>query len=444
VSQLLHRIRLSRHDHALHFSPRALTALFGGVIAAGAGLAALALLVLLLWTISPYSVGGPGTAMHVAAALWLLAHGAELSRSDGLTGGTVPIGVTPLLLTALPAWLLHRIAAQALTPDDLAHSERPDGTAELGPVALTGWLVAGYVLVALAAALYTADGPLRGEPLSALLCVPLVAAPVAAVGAWTAYGRPTSALANWSPRSLARLLPRSGASVGLRAAGVAVGAMVVGGALLSGGALAWHAGAVGDDFRQLTGSFSGRFAVLLLIVALVPNVALWGAAYALGPGFALGVGGAVSPAGAYGYPRVLPHFPLLAALPEPTGRDGGSPFLWLVVVIPVAAAAALSWYVAQAAVQHGWSVPGTASAVTLASLCGGVALGWAAYLVAGPMGTGALSRFGPTAWSTGTAACAWLLAVGLPGALVTRWWLRTRSAATPRPAPPNGQTPKGR
>ncbi|MCQ4045552.1 DUF6350 family protein [Streptantibioticus rubrisoli] len=430
MTQLLHRIRLlSRHDHALRFSPKALTALFGGVIAAGAGLAALALLVLLLWTVSPYSVGGPGSAMHVAAALWLLAHGAELSRSDGLTGGTVPIGVTPLLLTALPAWLLHRIAAQALAPDELARSETPDNTAELGPVALTGWLIAGYLLVALAAALYTADGPLRGEPLSALLCVPLVAAPVAAVGAWTAYGRPTSALANWAPHPLARLLPRGGASVGLRAAGVAVGALAVGGALLSGGALAWHAGAVGDDFSQLTGSSSGRFAVLLLIVALVPNVALWGAAYALGPGFALGVGGAVSPAGAYGYPRVLPHFPLLAALPAPTGRDGGSPFLWLVVVIPVAAAAALSWYVAQAAVQHGWSVPGTAAAVTLASLCGGVALAWAAFLVAGPMGTGTLSRFGPTAWSTGTAACAWLLAVGLPGALGARWWLRTRASA---------------
>ncbi|MDF3291099.1 cell division protein PerM [Streptomyces silvisoli] len=430
MTQLLHRFRLLyRHDHALRFSPKAATAMFGGVVAAGAGLAALAVLALSLWTISPYSAGGPGTALHVAAALWLLAHGAELSRSDGLTGGTVPIGVTPLLLTALPAWLLHRIAAQALTPDPLADGEGPDGEPELGPVAATGWLVAGYLLVALAAALYTDDGPLRGEPLSALLCVPLVAAPVAAVGAWTAYGRPTSALANWAPPPVAWLLPRGGASTGLRAAGVAVGAVVVGGALLSGGALAWHAGAVGDDFGQLTGSFSGRFAVLLLIVALVPNVALWGAAYALGPGFALGVGGAVSPAGAYGYPRVLPHFPLLAALPSPTGRDGGSPFLWLVLAVPVAAAAVLSWYVAHAAVQHDWTVPGTAAVVALAALCGGAVLAWSALLVAGPMGTGALSSFGPVAWSMGVAHFGWMLGLGLPGALGVRWWLLSRAGA---------------
>ncbi|GAA1883014.1 cell division protein PerM [Streptantibioticus ferralitis] len=421
--QLLHRIRLlSRYDHALRCSPKAITALLGGAIAAGLGIAALAVLVLFLWTISPYSGGGPGTALHIAAALWLLAHGAELSRSDGLTGGTVPIGVTPLLLTALPVWLLHRIAAQALAPDDAA-AEGPGGTPVLGPVAATGCLVGGYLSVAMAAALYTADGPLRSAPLTALLYVPLVAAPVAAGGAWTAYGRPTSALPNWAPPQLTRLLPRSGPSVALQAAAVGFGAVTAGGALLGGGALAWHAGAVGDDFHQLTGSLSGGFAVLLLIVALVPNVALWGAAYALGPGFALGVGGAVSPAGAYGYPRVLPHFPLLAALPAPTGRGGGSPFLWLVLAVPVAAGAALSWYVSRSAVRHGWSVPGTAAVVVLAALCCGVALALAAVLVAGPMGTGTLSRFGPVGWRTGGAALGWMLAVGLPGTLGARWWL---------------------
>ncbi|MEU1627490.1 DUF6350 family protein [Streptomyces sp. NPDC020096] len=428
MTQLLHRIRLlSRHDHALRCSPKAITALFGGVLAAGLGIAALAVLVLFLWTISPYSGGGPGTALHIAAALWLLAHGAELSRSDGLTGGTVPIGVTPLLLTALPAWLLHRIAAQALAPDDAVAprtaDEVPDGTPVLGPVAATACLVGGYLLVAMAAVLYTADGPLRSAPLTALLYVPLVAAPVAASGAWTAYGRPTSALANWAPYTLSRLLPRGGPSVALQAAAVGFGAVTAGGALLGAGALAWHAGAVGDEFGQLTGSLSGRFAVLLLIVALVPNVALWGAAYALGPGFALGVGGAVSPAGAYGYPRVLPHFPLLAALPAPNGRGGGSPLLWLVLAVPIAAGAALSWYVGRAAVRHGWSVPGTAAVVVLAALCCGAVMALAAVLVAGPMGTGSLARFGPVGWRTGGAALGWMLAVGLPGTVGARWWL---------------------
>ncbi|WP_443045843.1 cell division protein PerM [Streptomyces sp. KY70] len=45
-----------------------------------------------------------------------------------------------------------------------------------------------------------------------------------------------------------------------------------------------------ESFLALAGDWSGRVAVLLLAVSLVPNAALWGAAYGLGPGFALGTG----------------------------------------------------------------------------------------------------------------------------------------------------------
>ena len=60
------------------------TCVIGGAIAAGLGLGAFAVLVMALWISSPYPDSGPGGALHVAAALWLLAHGTELVRTETL------------------------------------------------------------------------------------------------------------------------------------------------------------------------------------------------------------------------------------------------------------------------------------------------------------------------------------------------------------------------
>ncbi|MYW35462.1 DUF6350 family protein, partial [Streptomyces sp. SID2119] len=91
--------------------------------------------------------------------------------------------------------------------------------------------------------------------------------------------------------------------------------LVGGGALLVAVALGRNAAAAQDSFLALSGDWSGRLAVLLLAVSLVPNAALWGAAYGLGPGFALGTGATATPLGLTGTPAV-PHFPLLAAAPD--------------------------------------------------------------------------------------------------------------------------------
>ncbi|WP_425385432.1 DUF6350 family protein [Streptomyces himastatinicus] len=48
----------------------------------------------------------PDGALHVAADLWLLGHGADLVRSETLTGHPAPVGLTPLLISALPCWLI--------------------------------------------------------------------------------------------------------------------------------------------------------------------------------------------------------------------------------------------------------------------------------------------------------------------------------------------------
>ncbi len=80
--------------------------LLGGAATAGTGIALVALPVFLLWIVSPYVESGVDGVVHLAACLWLLAHGVTLVH-----GGT-PLGVPPLLLTALLGVLLHRAAAR--------------------------------------------------------------------------------------------------------------------------------------------------------------------------------------------------------------------------------------------------------------------------------------------------------------------------------------------
>ncbi|CAM5521732.1 hypothetical protein SGLAM104S_07039 [Streptomyces glaucescens] len=117
-------------------SPGLAAGLLNGALAAGLGLGSLTALVMLLWISSPYPDSGPGGALHVAASLWLLAHGAELVRTDTVSGLPAPVGLTPLLLLLLPVWLLHRAARDAVEGDPAGGDEgRPCGRARRGP----GW-----------------------------------------------------------------------------------------------------------------------------------------------------------------------------------------------------------------------------------------------------------------------------------------------------------------
>lgn len=400
--------------------------MLGGVVAAGLGLGVIAVLVLFMWITSPYPDSGPDAALRVAAALWLLAHGADLLRTDALTGASVPVGVTPLLLMALPGWLVHRAAAHALAPEEDPAPENAGRTRALGPVATTAWLAGGYLLVAAVILLFAQRGALRGIPLSALLNVPLVAVAAAACGAWRACGRPPVRPSAAVCRVMTRMaLPYGGVVVALRAAAVGVAVLVGGGALLAAAAMAWHAHATADAFGGLTGSFSGRFAVLLLTVALAPNAALWAASYALGTGFALGTGNLVTPAGAPGHLPVLPAFPLLAALPGQVGDGGAGVLAWCVTAAPVAAGVALGLYVSRIAVARGWTTGRTTTVTTLAAGVHGTVMAVAAAVAGGPLGVGTLAAFGPDGVRAGAAAAGWAAVVGLPVALLGRWW-RTR------------------
>ncbi|MET8167082.1 DUF6350 family protein [Streptomyces sp. NPDC005329] len=405
-------------------------ALMGGALAAGLGLGSFAVLVMVLWISSPYPDSGPDGALHVAAALWLLAHGAELVRVDTLSGVPAPVGVTPLLLLALPVWLVRRAARDAVDG-----SGGDDEGAALGS-ARTAWagVVLGYLVVGAGAACYAATGgALRPSWAWTGVCVPVVAALAAGEGVWSAHGRPRgpvdSAL-RVLPRGLRQLLldadGRERLGVAGRAAGAGAAVLFGGGAALVAVSSVWHLGAAREAFLQLTEGWSGRFAVLLLCVALVPNAAVWGAAYALGPGYVLGAGHVVAPLSSDPAP-LLPQFPLLAAVPE---AGGGTPWNWAAGVVPVAAAVTVGVFVARAAGAGGaWSRGRTAGGVVLAGVLCGLLMGGLAGLAGGPLGSSALARFGPVWWQVGGAVVLWTVGGGLPVALLGRAWLCRGSRA---------------
>ncbi|MBQ0986090.1 hypothetical protein KBZ10_16530 [Streptomyces sp. F63] len=455
----------------------------GGAVAAGLGLGVPAVAVLAHWIVSADPGAGPEGALRTAAALWLLGHGAELLRTTGVDGGTAPVGLPPLLIGLLPVWLLYRSAQRATDAAEQAEAAEAAALAEAalavrvarteypGPGETAGarhaarhrapaepppppghsafptlaWLCAGYLAVGLGAALYADEGPLRAEPAAVLPRLCAICAVTVLCGTWAAGGLAERRLPP-GVRAALRRLPRAlrapftypEAGAGPRAAARGVAVLLGGGALLAAASLAADGIEARDTLLALDGTVPGRASVLLLCLALAPNAAVWGAAYALGPGFTAGAGSTVTALVATGYPE-LPAFPLLAALP-PEGP--GSPLTWAAGAVPVAAGlavgrrAALAAYRARAAgrpVPAWWQTP-------LTALYGALVCGLAMTLIAaasgGTLGTGALARLGPDAWATGAAAAAWTGAAGLPTALVLHgWWLRRSRWRGPESGP---------
>ncbi|MES9504787.1 DUF6350 family protein [Streptomyces sp. NPDC000609] len=400
-------------------------ALLRGAVAAGLGLGSVTVVVLALWISAPASDSSPGGALHAAAGLWLLAHGAELTRAHTLSGVPAPVGIVPLLLAVVPVWLVHRAARDVLVPDE----GRPAPSAR----GAFGMVVGGYLLVGAAAAYYVRGGSLSVQLPSLLFPSVVVVAGAAAAGVWTASGRPIGPPPSWAPVSLHEALARSRfrerAGTVWRAAAAGVAVLLGGGALLVAVALVWHAHPAQRSFVQLSGDWSGRVAVLLLALVLVPNAAVWGAAYGLGPGFALGTASTVTPLAFSGRPA-MPGFPLLAALPA---EGPGTVLNWSAGAVPVAAGVTVAWFTVRraappdAARGDAWGPWGTALVAALAAVGCGAGTAVLAAAAGGPLGTRALAEFGPVWWLTGAAALVWTALVGVPGALLLRAWrLRRR------------------
>ncbi|WP_042401031.1 cell division protein PerM [Streptacidiphilus carbonis] len=363
-------------------------------------------------------------------------------------------------------------------PERAAEEEAGSGRAGS---ALLG-LAAGYLLAALGmvvAASADAPGGLRAaDPLGALLRTALLALPVAAVGVRRGGGWPRQAgapawfrLPGWAQPPSREQLPAwfrlpgrarrsdsgpypfpgpspdpdldfdldldpddtdvgagrwnalrapGGSAVAVRAALCGAVALLGAGAAVLTLALLLNFGAAGALAAQTAPDLAGRLALLLLCVTLLPNGAVWAAAYALGPGFALG--GRLAPL-TVAATTAPPAFPLLTAVPT----SGGGSAAWLLLALPVVSGAAVSGCVGRAAECHGWRLTATAGVALIAAVGTAVLAGLCAAVSGGSLGTHALAAVGPSPWWTGLAALGWA-AVGVPGALLVRLLLSRRSA----------------
>jgi hypothetical protein len=402
--------------------PLVVTGAIAAAAAAGTGLAALILLVLVGWIAAPHAGIGLTGVLRTAAALWLVGHHVGFTLH-----GAGRIGMLPLGLVLLPGALLWRAGRWVV---------RSGGVARLRHV--------GYAAVALAVPYALVSGALALASASALVTPSLPQAVIAGfLLALTAGGLGGArALAPW--RQLAALPSVRFRSVILGSTG-SLAVLAMAGCVLAGASLVAHL----SEFRSVNGALApglvGAILLLLAQLAYIPNAIIWAVSFTLGPGFAFGAGTVVAPTGsALGS---LPAFPMLAALPA--GVHSALP-AWLsvaVLALPYLAGAFGGFLMARAA---------PTAAVEAAPLWGfasgalaGCVTGALAAFAGGPLGDGRLSVVGPSGWQVAAVS---ILEVGVAAAVTAGVanWLSLRRLAGSRaaaqadaPAPPGWLSPAG-
>jgi hypothetical protein len=339
--------------------------------------------------------GGVGAVTRLAAAGWLLAHGVPI------TVGAERVSLVPLLLTGVALWRLGRAGV---------HASRAVGghRARTMRRALTAALAVGLAYAGLGAIVAAWVGaPVGG----AAMRLGVLASAAAGLGVLvhTRAGRLLSRRAPQVVRDAVRT-------------GVSAAALVLAiGAAAAGTALAIR----GVDAATMLGSYRagviGQAGITLLCLAYAPNLAVWGAAYLLGPGFALGVGTVVSPGLVAVGP--VPTVPIFAALPQHAISGAASALLGVPLVAAMGAGVALARQRAGA----GWTR--LLAGAALGGPVGGVLLQTTAVASGGSLGSDRLAQIGPTGSGVGLWG-ALVLGVGaVVGAAAIRAVRRTPAAS---------------
>jgi hypothetical protein len=372
--------------------------LSGTLAAAGAlvlGLVVVELIVLVLWAADPRSTAGASSAVHFAAALWLLAQHGGFATTDA------QIGLPPLGLTVLPFLLLMRAGRRVCDAQ-----EHPVLLPTVAAVAVPYAILTGIV------AALAGNSGLHPHIWQAMLGSLVLAAAGVALGAWREMR-----LWNLAP---ALDLPEP-VRIVTTCAAVAGGIVLAGGALVWGISLAVHGSQAAAIMRTLHPGSSGATGLLLASLALVPNAVIWGATVTLGTGFSIGAGSSVGPFGVS--VGDVPALPLLAALPH----NGIPPwYSGSLMAIPVFAGVVAGVVLVRRMDPcsrfraAGWGalvgVPVALGAFLLTALSGG------------PAGPGRLHTVGASPWSSAAAAA---VDIGVPAALtawIFTWWRQRHTA----------------
>jgi hypothetical protein len=357
------------------------------VWAAGVGLLVVCGVVFLGWATDPGSSVGMGAALRAGAQAWLLAHGAAVSVRDG------SVSLPPAAVTLLVGGLLWRAGAGLVT--DARLCGRREALVSVAALATS------YAALATALAAVAREGTVGVALPASLGSTAAVAAVATGLGTARACGALAAAWRAVPARY--RLSARAGA--------VGAAALIAGGLLLAAIAVA---ASVGDVVTATRRSAPGWTALpmLAVVVAYLPTLGMWGAAYAAGPGFALGAATAVTPLDPH--LALLPAVPVFAALPT-------SPVA-AVLAVPVALGAFVGLIVGRGA---SWPSPWSAvRCALLAAAVGGLLVALAAAWASGALGPGGMTRVGPSPALVGLAAATEL---GV-GATAAAWYAARRLA----------------
>jgi hypothetical protein len=315
---------------------------------------------------------GTGTAtggvFRIAAGAWLLGHGVPLvTPTDRIT--LVPLGIT--------AWVAWRLARAGVHAGRAAGAHR---VTSAWPAVRAGLAVAvAYAVVGTVAATVARTVDVGVSPPRAAVSFGVLAG-VMAVGGALGRGR--------SRRRLMRRIPPVVAGA-VRSGLAAVAFLLAAGAAAAGLALALS----GGDATEMLGAFragvSAQVGITALCLVYLPNLAVWGASYLVGPGFAVGTGTVVSPGDVLLGP--VPALPVFAGLPSEPLAGAGMALLGVPLVAGLAAGALLPR--ASGAPALRW--PPLLGAALLAGPVAGVLVHLVTLASRGGLGSGRLADLGP-------------------------------------------------
>lgn len=378
---------------------RAPVALAAAVAAGAAGMVTLAPVAAVVVLLEAAEAGELALTapVQVAVAGWLLSHGVPLQIGSGM------IGLLPLTLTALAAWRLARAGV---------HVTRAIGARQCRSwrraLLASGTTGLAYGVLGLLAAA-AAGGGWWAEPLRAGATFTVFGFLAASYGSL----RATGVMAVLTMRL--PVLVRDGARTGAVAALLVLAA----GAVAAGSAVALRGGAAAEILAAYGTGVAGQAGLTLVCLAYAPNLAVWAAAYLLGPGFAVGAGTVVRSSEVAVGP--LPALPVLAGLPDGPLPEVGAALLVVVTLIGAVA----GWLLGRRwDLRPSW--PALLGRALLAGPVAGVLLALAAALAAGAAGGGQLATLGPVAWQVAAFAAA-LITPGVVLGVVAGVWFTRRS-----------------
>lgn len=392
ATDLLERVRTTRRPRA--GEPKrdlgtAGTAAWAAIWAAAVGACAVLAVVLLGWLADGRTGGSAKGAIDVGLQAFLLGHGGTLSADWG------SIGLIPLGLTALPAWLLLRAGAA------VARQGRRSVASLSGAL---GVLVATYAVLLGGLAVLAGSDSLSVSPWRAAGGAAVLSGLAGTTGALRVSGTGLLALHRVPG-------PRRAAASAVLAGGLT---LLAGAAAVVAVALAMDLGHYAEVSRAVAPTAVGAVGLGLLGLLLLPNALLYATAAGVGPGFSVGRGTVV---GAFDvHLDTVPALPLLAALP-----DGGTP-PYATLLIPLLGGLAIGGVLVRRLDDE--DERGVRSTAGWAALCGvacALGLGLASYAAGGPLGAGRLMSVGPSGWVIAGYAAVELAVVAAATAAILRY-----------------------